>query len=241
MRWLAPALLYVGLPLVLAEVTEVAPWLAERLLRSAARLLPARHRERYAYEWLGELDAVPGKLFKLFFAIRIALRAPATRRELQHAEPLWVIVGRWLLASILTLAIAMARLASQLMGRLPTAGSKSAVDLHLDAEDGSVTVVEAKSMDSAMQVAVRRRRVVWSYHNGSLPRETPVELLHLSKRTYHCLKKTDLNTIRDLLQLDDPERQLLQIRNFGRSSFQELESQLQEAGWTIERLPEPSP
>jgi hypothetical protein len=151
-KWFGLALLYLGLPLLLAEITEVAPWLAERLLKSAARLLPTRHRERYIQEWLAELDAVPGKLLKFLFAARIALRVPATRRELQHTRPIWVIVGRWLLASIITIAIAVARLASQLLGRLSTPSPNSEPDLRpnsepdlrLVAEDGSVTVIEAK-------------------------------------------------------------------------------------------------
>jgi hypothetical protein len=62
MRWLGSALVSFGLPLLLAELTEVAPWLAARLLGWATRALPVEYRTRYEQEWLGELEAVPGKL-----------------------------------------------------------------------------------------------------------------------------------------------------------------------------------
>jgi hypothetical protein len=113
MKWLLLALLNIGLPLLLAELTEVAPWLAARMLRAAAQVLPARHRERYEEEWLAELDAKPGKLLRLVFAARIALRAPAIRRELQQADPVWVRLGRWSLAALIAAVVAAGRLASR--------------------------------------------------------------------------------------------------------------------------------
>jgi hypothetical protein len=181
MKWFGLALLYLGLPLLLAEVTEVAPWLAERLLNSAARLLPTRHRERYTHEWLGELDAVPGRLLKLLFATRIALRVPATRRELQHARPIWVIVGRWLLESLITVAIAVARLASRLLGRLSTPSFNSEPDLRLVAEDGSVTVIEAKVL----------------HVNGTLP-EPPLSGSLSYTTNFDGLLSEELDHLRDI-------------------------------------------
>jgi hypothetical protein len=91
MRLLVGILGSLGLSLLAAEFSAVAPWLAERLLRGAARVLPAGPRHRYLQEWLGELDAAPGQLFKLLFAAKVALCAPATRRELQGGDSLVVV------------------------------------------------------------------------------------------------------------------------------------------------------
>lgn len=210
MKWLGPALLYVGLPLLLAEVTEVAPWIAARLLKSATRILPPEYRERYRLEWLGELDAVPGKLLKLLFAIRIGLRVPATRRELKHAEPTWVRLGRSLLVAVITCALAVARLASHVLGRLSARPTKPLVDL---------------------TVALNDQPNVWvGVRGGLVPFDTPIEELDLSVGTYNSLKRGGVLTLADLLTMDDPSRQLLKIRNFGRASLEELQEKLGEIG-----------
>jgi lipopolysaccharide/colanic/teichoic acid biosynthesis glycosyltransferase len=65
-------------PMLVGEFADWLPWLAERLVGAAARALPPAVRLRYTAEWLGELDAVPGKLSKLAVAVRIFVRAPAT-------------------------------------------------------------------------------------------------------------------------------------------------------------------
>jgi lipopolysaccharide/colanic/teichoic acid biosynthesis glycosyltransferase len=75
------------LSLLLAEFTEMGPWLAERVIRRAVWPLPADQRERYLEEWLGELDAVPGKLTKLTFAVRVVIGAPVTGRTLHGLAP----------------------------------------------------------------------------------------------------------------------------------------------------------
>lgn len=129
MKWVGSALVYVGLPLLLAELTEVAPWLAARLLRWATRALPAPHRSRYEQEWLAELDAVPGKLLKLLFAGRIAIRIPATRRELERAQSMWAMAMRWLLQGIVTAARSLARRAGRLRTRLAARPSRQPASL----------------------------------------------------------------------------------------------------------------
>jgi hypothetical protein len=96
---------------VAAEFSVLAPWFAERLLRSAARILPPAQRSRYVAEWLGELEAVPGQVVKLLFAVRVALRAPATRRGLQDLDSLWV--------ALITAALAVARFGSRVLVRMP--------------------------------------------------------------------------------------------------------------------------
>jgi hypothetical protein len=45
-------------------------------------------------DWLGELDAVPGSLTKLAFAIRVVISVPATQRVLTGRDALWVEITR---------------------------------------------------------------------------------------------------------------------------------------------------
>jgi len=110
--------LWVVLPLILAEAVLVGPWIAERLLRWGTRWLPEEYRERYTADWLGELDAVPGSLFKLGFAIRVLLSVPATERALTGRDALWVLITKRLLdlaATGLVMAVmAFTRLGGQL-------------------------------------------------------------------------------------------------------------------------------
>src|SRR6266568_5443714 len=76
-------LVIVVVPLVLGEFVEWCPWLARRIIRSAARIIPFGHRGRYIAEWLAEMEALPGgKLTMVFFAIRVFLSAPGTARAL---------------------------------------------------------------------------------------------------------------------------------------------------------------
>jgi hypothetical protein len=105
--------LWVILPLALAEAVLVGPWISERLLRWGTRWLPDEYQERYVEDWLGELDAVPGSLFKLGFAIRVLLTVPATQRALTGRDALWVLVVKRLLVLatvwLLTVAVAVRR------------------------------------------------------------------------------------------------------------------------------------
>ena len=112
--------LLVIIPLIVAEVHLVGPWVAERLLRWGTRWLPEKYRERYVDDWLGELDMVPGSLFKLAFAIRVLVRVPATERELTGRDALWLVVIKRLLAvALLGLGVALVavnRLGKQMRG-----------------------------------------------------------------------------------------------------------------------------
>jgi hypothetical protein len=109
--------LWVILPLILAEALLVGPWIAERLLRWGTRWLPKEYRERYIADWLGELDAVPGSLFKLGFAARVLLSVPATLRALTGRDTLWVVIAKRLLAlavtGLLMAAMVLVRLRNQ--------------------------------------------------------------------------------------------------------------------------------
>lgn len=52
--------------------------------------------------------------------------------------------------------------------------------------------------------------------------ETPLEDLKLSTRAYNCLKKAEIKTLRDLVQL--PISTMRKFRNFGPKSLQELQA-----------------
>lgn len=56
----------------------------------------------------------------------------------------------------------------------------------------------------------------------------PIEDLDLSLRSYNCLKRSDINTVGDILEYDVSE--LKKIRNFGKKSFAEVEEKIQDLG-----------
>jgi len=62
---------------------------------------------------------------------------------------------------------------------------------------------------------------------GTIPsrlQDTPIEVLDLSSRTYNCLKRSQITTVGQLLQMSEEE--LLGLRNFGQKSLQELHEKL---------------
>jgi MFS family permease len=73
------------LPLSVNEVDELAPWLADRLLLWGARRLGSETAtQRYAEEWRANLEEVPGKLTKLFWACGIVFRSVPVLRWNAH-------------------------------------------------------------------------------------------------------------------------------------------------------------
>jgi len=60
---------------------------------------------------------VLGQLVKLLLAAKVALCAPATRRELQGRDSLAVVLVRRLLVALITAALAVARLAFRILAR----------------------------------------------------------------------------------------------------------------------------
>lgn len=58
--------------------------------------------------------------------------------------------------------------------------------------------------------------------------DMPIEVLDLSSRTYNCLKRSQITTVVQLLQMSDDE--LLSLRNFGQKSLEELKEKLAEHG-----------
>lgn len=63
--------------------------------------------------------------------------------------------------------------------------------------------------------------------SGAIPsrlQDMPIEVLDLSSRTYNCLKRSQITTVGQLLQMSEDE--LLGLRNFGHKSLQELHEKL---------------
>ncbi|MEW6058980.1 MAG: DNA-directed RNA polymerase subunit alpha [Actinomycetota bacterium] len=58
-----------------------------------------------------------------------------------------------------------------------------------------------------------------------------VEELNLSVRSYNCLKREGVNTVGDLVQRSEAE--LMDIRNFGQKSIDEVKSKLEELGLSL--------
>lgn len=66
---------------------------------------------------------------------------------------------------------------------------------------------------------------------GPIPsklQDMPIEVLDLSSRTYNCLKRSQITTVGQLLQMSEDE--LLGLRNFGQKSLQELHDKLASRG-----------
>ena len=72
---------------------------------------------------------------------------------------------------------------------------------------------------------------------------TPIEDLNLSVRAYNCLKRSGLMTVGQVLERSEDE--LLNLRNFGRKSYDELRDKLVEMGYVdgdapgLQAIPEP--
>jgi hypothetical protein len=80
MKALTSLFLFVILPLLLAEFTELAPWLAKQTVRLAVKVLPSEFRGRLGREWQGDVDRTPGKLLKLGRALGFMMWAYPNRR-----------------------------------------------------------------------------------------------------------------------------------------------------------------
>jgi DNA-directed RNA polymerase subunit alpha len=56
----------------------------------------------------------------------------------------------------------------------------------------------------------------------------PIEDMDLTVRSYNCLKREGVATVGDLVQKS--EEDLLEIRNFGQKSIDEVKAKLEELG-----------
>ena len=68
-----------------------------------------------------------------------------------------------------------------------------------------------------------------SQQSGELA--TTIEELNLSVRSYNCLKREGINTVGDLVQRS--EQELMDIRNFGQKSIDEVKAKLEELGLNL--------
>jgi DNA-directed RNA polymerase subunit alpha len=59
----------------------------------------------------------------------------------------------------------------------------------------------------------------------------PIEELDFSVRSYNCLKREGVHTVGDLIQRT--EQDLLDIRNFGQKSIEEVKEKLAELGLSL--------
>ena len=67
--------------------------------------------------------------------------------------------------------------------------------------------------------------------SGSSELAMPIEDLELSVRSYNCLKREGINTVSELVALS--ETQLMNIRNFGQKSVDEVRDKLVEMGLSL--------
>jgi DNA-directed RNA polymerase subunit alpha len=112
--------------------------------------------------------------------------------------------------------------------------------LILDVEtDGSVTPREALASAGGTllelvqlfgDLAEAQSMQVGPAEDDSVPSDyaITVEELNLSVRSYNCLKREGINTVGDLV--DKSEAELMDIRNFGQKSIDEVKAKLEELG-----------
>lgn len=60
------------------------------------------------------------------------------------------------------------------------------------------------------------------------PGDTPIEELELSVRSYNCLKRAGISTVRELTEKSQED--MMKVRNLGRKSLDEVEAKLHELG-----------
>jgi DNA-directed RNA polymerase subunit alpha len=112
--------------------------------------------------------------------------------------------------------------------------------LILDVEtDGSITPREALASAGGTllelvqlfgDLAEAQSMQVGPAEDDSLPSDyaITVEELNLSVRSYNCLKREGINTVGDLVEKSEAE--LMDIRNFGQKSIDEVKAKLEELG-----------
>ena len=74
--------------------------------------------------------------------------------------------------------------------------------------------------------------IINTYHNRPKGKEeTPIEDLDLSVRSYNCLKRGGIHTLKDLTSMTRDN--MMKVRNLGKRSLKEIESKLKEIGLTF--------
>lgn len=114
--------------------------------------------------------------------------------------------------------------------------------------DGSITPQEAVSQSAQILIQylnllvdlarLQNRQTVQLPGPTAIPQhlyETQIEDLDLSVRAYHCLKRSGITKIGQVLEMDRDD--LLAVRNFGRKSLAELVEKLEQKGY-LQEAPE---
>ena len=85
------------------------------------------------------------------------------------------------------------------------------------------------------------RKKLWNITNNSevfveesreeLLLDIDIEIIDLSLRSYNCLKRAEINTIRDLTKMSVND--LLKVRNLGKKCVEEIQNKLNEMGYHL--------
>ena len=62
---------------------------------------------------------------------------------------------------------------------------------------------------------------------------TDIEKLELSQRSYNCLKRSEIDTVGDIISRTETE--ILKIRNLGKKSFEEIRDKITELGLAFKK------
>ena len=109
-------------------------------------------------------------------------------------------------------------------------------------EDGEIPDIEKREIMEDYEKAVEEliEELNWSLkkfvkamavcfnEKKMLQVDTPIEVLNLTQRSYHCLKRANINTVEELTKRS--KWGLLKIRNLGKGSFNEIQSKLESYG-----------
>ena len=109
-------------------------------------------------------------------------------------------------------------------------------------EDGEIPDIEKREIMEDYEKAVEEliEELNWSLkkfvkamavcfnEKKMLQVDTPIEALNLTQRSYHCLKRANINTVEELTKRSKWD--LLKIRNLGKGSFNEIQSKLESYG-----------
>lgn len=109
-------------------------------------------------------------------------------------------------------------------------------------EDGEIPDIEKREIMEDYEKAVEEliEELKWSLNKfvkamavcfnekKMLQVDTPIEVLNLTQRSYHCLKRANIKTVEELTKRSRWD--LLKIRNLGKSSFNEIQSKLESYG-----------
>lgn len=88
--WFATTIGSMIMTLLLAEFTELSPWLARKVIKAGAHLLLERQQvARYEAEWTALLAGTPGKLTVLVRAVGIVMLA-VPRMNWDYFDCVWV-------------------------------------------------------------------------------------------------------------------------------------------------------